>query len=246
MRRSVVQHWLLNLAMEVPCSLGTIFPLVEDEYLNVKEIGGCKPEEYGESLLGLFERGFIALKSDHPDDRVDSTHAVAKILDRFVRLPKDAREVRYVSRKASSDSVRKIPGGVSFEVTKAGGEEWERLAVPDWNRYFDQRGNQKDCEVISQNRDLVMAVLGWFQETNNGRVHLESVVFEEFKDYPIFYWKNLPSVYKATFTFEQAEARWSGTGPAWMNEPKWFKEWWIAASSSWYRKPWELPEWPSE
>jgi len=57
MGRSVVQHWLLNLAIEVPCSLGTIFPSVEEEYLNVKKIAGCKPEEYGESLLELFEEG---------------------------------------------------------------------------------------------------------------------------------------------------------------------------------------------
>ena len=98
MGRSVVQHWLLNLAIEVPCSLGTIFPSVEEEYLNVKKIAGCKPEEYGESLLELFEEGLIILKSDFAGDNVDNKDGVAQIVERFVRLPKDAREVRYASR----------------------------------------------------------------------------------------------------------------------------------------------------
>jgi hypothetical protein len=245
MGRSVVQHWLLNLAIEVPCSLGTIFPSVEEEYLNVKKIAGCKPEEYGESLLELFEEGLIILKSDFAGDNVDNKDGVAQIVERFVRLPKDAREVRYASRKVNSDSARKTPERARFEVTKAGGEEWERRAEPDWNHYFDQRGDQSDCEVVSQNRDLVMAVLGWFPELGGGRVDVNSIQIQKLDDYPIFYWKYLPSVFKANFAFNKADPRLSGDGPAWPREPEWFHEW-QASTTSWYRKPWEMPEWPSE
>jgi len=245
MERSVVQNWLLNLAVETPCSLGTIFPSVEGEYLNVKEIPGCNSDKYAESLLELFEAGLIALKSDFPEDNVCGKLGAAQIIERFVLLAKDAREIRYVCRKMKSDSVRPTPKRVRFELTMTGGEMWERLAEPDWNRYFHQLADHKSCEIVSQNRDLAMALLGWYQETDGGRVHLNSIQIQKLNDYEILYWKRLPFVFKVNFTSERAEARWSGDGLAWLNEPTWFKEWRTAATH-WYTKPWELAAWPSE
>jgi hypothetical protein len=74
---------------------------------------------------------------------------------------------------------------------------------------------------------------------------VNSIQIQKLDDYPIFYWKHLPSVFKANFAFNKADPRLSGDGPAWPREPEWFHEW-QASTTSWYRKPWEMPEWPSE
>jgi hypothetical protein len=243
---AVIKFWLLDIATEFPRSLGMLFPSVESEALNVKEIPNCKQGDYAASLIELFEAGLITLESDFSEDDVNSKFGVSRIIERFEHLSKDERQLRYVRSGPHAAGVRLPLQCVRFQLTRAGGQEWEKYAEPDWDHCFDQSTGNEEGEIFSQNRDLVMAVLGWFQEIEGGRVHLESIALQEIKDYPIFYWKNLPYVYKATFTFERAEARWSGNGPAWLNAPKWFKEWWAAATSSWYRKPWELPGWPSE
>ncbi len=241
----VIKYWLLDLATEFPRSFGLLFPTVEGEALNVKEIPGRESEDYAEALVELFREGLIELKSDFPGDDVCSQSGVSKIVERFTRLPRGERQVRHVGSDSQTEGNHQSRHYVRFQLTAAGGQEWEKLAEPDWNHYFNQLGGRKSCEIISQNRDLVMAVLGWFQETDGGRVHLNAIQIQKLSDYPILYWKRLPSVFKVNFTFEKAEARWSGDGPAWLNEPKWFKEW-RAAATHWYTKPWELAAWPSE
>jgi hypothetical protein len=241
----IVKYWLLNTALEFPCGLGLLFPVIESEALNVKEISGIRSEDYAASLVQLYEAGLIMIDSPLAEDQVNSKIAVTHVIERFMRRSPIERGVRHVTRTSRSQTGREERKSAKFQLTTAGGQEWERYAKPDWDHYLDLPTSSGTGAITSQNRDLVIAVMGFFPEIGGGQIDLDSVAIQEIRNYSILYWKRLPSVFKATFRFEQAEARWGGKGPAWSNEPTWFKEWW-AATNSWYIKPWESPEWPSE
>ena len=93
-----------------------------------------------------------------------------------------------------------------------------------------------------------MARLGWFPELNDERILLDTVKLEVLSDFQILYWKRLPLVYRAKFSTERADPRWSGiepNRPGKTSEQEWFQDWWHNANS-WYKLPWELPGWPPE
>jgi hypothetical protein len=243
MGNAMIDHWLLNIAKEFPCSLGALFPSVECDYLNVKEIPGCKPEGYAESLVELSKIGFITLESDFPEDDVDSKLGVSHIIEWFVQLPKEAREVRYVRRSTQSVLVRQPRRRVRFQLTTAGGQEWERLAEPDWSSFFTQSGDETtgDVELASPNLNLLMARMGWFRGLNGERIKVDTIRLETCANYQVLYWKRLPLVYRVLFSTNPAEPQWTGER---REEPVWFRQWW-SSTDSWYKKPWELPIWPT-
>ena len=94
--------------------------------------------------------------------------------------------------------------------------------------------------MISANRDLVIAYMGWYPEVNREQIQLETIKWQTHTDFDVLYWKRLPFVYHASFQVQPAEARWNG-----YREPQWFHDWWVS-TCSWHKKPWELPNWPSE
>ncbi len=243
-RGVITKYWLLNIATEFPRSLSLLFPSVEVEALNVCEIPGCKPEEAAESLIEIFAEGLISLESDFPEDDVSSKLGVEQIVERFVRLPKGEREVRNVHRGNQFVPVRQPRKYVKFQLTTAGGQEWERLAEPDWSGFFTQSGDETtgDVELASPSLNLLMARMGWFRGLNGERIKVDTIRLEACSNYQILYWKRLPLVYQALFSIEPAKSRWPNE---WTRYPEWFRKWWIS-TNSWYKKPWELPIWPSE
>jgi len=242
----LMRHWLLDIAVEFPRSLVLLFPFVEGEALNAKTIHGQQPESYAKGLINLFENGLIRFSSDVPGDEVQTSAGVERLLERFVRLSKDDSLLRREGQLLSTYQRRHIKElQVSFELTSEGGRVWESDAEPNWDRCFTQSTGDADCELVSSNLDRIMAVIGWFPEIVGGRVDVNSIRIQRLDDSPILYWKHLPSVFKANFAFDKTDPRWSSDGPAWPREPKWFHDWRVA-TASWYRKPWEMPAWPSE
>jgi hypothetical protein len=136
---------------------------------------------------------------------------------------------------------------VSFELTALGGEAWEKIAEPDWARYvststiFSPYGDPSPAvgDVISADRDLVIAYMGWYPQVNGEQIQLETIRWQTHTDFEILYWKRLPFVHHASFRVRTVEERW-GEG-----QPKWFRDWWLS-TRSWHKKPWNLPGWPSE
>jgi hypothetical protein len=57
----LIQHWLLDLAVESPVWLKQIFPVVDAEGLNVKPVPECGPEDYAAALTELSRSGAIVL-----------------------------------------------------------------------------------------------------------------------------------------------------------------------------------------
>lgn len=242
--KAVIRYWLLDIVTEFPRSLGLIFPSVEGEALNVKKMPGCKPEDYAGSLVEVFREGLISLESDLPEDDVSSKRGVEQIMERFVRLREDEREVRYARHKTQSIPVRQPRKRVRFQLTAAGGQEWERLAEPDWSSFLTQSGDETtgDVELASPDLNLLMARMGWFRGLNGERIKVENIRLETCSNYQILYWKRLPLVYRALFSVESGEPQRTGER---REEPVWFRQWW-SSTDSWYKKPWELPIWPTE
>jgi hypothetical protein len=49
-----------------------------------------------------------------------------------------------------------------------------------------------DGELISPNRDLLIAYMGWYQEVNHEEIHLDTIKWETHADHEVLYWKRLP------------------------------------------------------
>jgi hypothetical protein len=235
-RSDVIAHWLLNSAVLRPVRLGELFPLVRGQSLNVKEIPGCRPRDYAEGLLGLFNRDLIKLQSHIPGDEVGGTQGVEKILERFLGL--SGNDPTYRLEVYEQIHLGLPAMKVSFELTHPGGQAWERLAEPQWARFVSGWTTSDGLgELFSPDIDLLIAYMGWYPEVNCERIRLQTLEWHAQQDFEVLYWKHLPLVYRATFTVDPADSCW---GPV---EPRWFQDW-HSSIMRWYTNPWDLPSWP--
>jgi hypothetical protein len=139
---------------------------------------------------------------------------------------------------------------VSFELTGAGGRAWEKAAEPRWNEmtsgFAEQNsladgGYRWDWTWFSQDRERLMAVLGWYPMIQREQIDLSSVEWTTHDDYPVNYWKHLPDIHVVRFCSVSAGESMAGWPRG--HEPQWFTDWRVS-SQSWYRKPWEMAGWP--
>jgi hypothetical protein len=98
-----------------------------------------------------------------------------------------------------------------------------------------------DWTLFSQNRDRLMAVLGWWRMSNDDRIDLGSVAWTLAEDYEVKYWKRLPNVHVVTFQTLSAPP----PTPIWTRQAAWYSNWW-SGKFEWYRRPWEMEGWPPQ
>ena len=238
----LTKHWLLNLAVEIPVDLHRILPAIHAEGLNVHPIAGCEASDYARGIIRLFDEGMIELSSQLPTDDVKSSVGVLQIIDRFVRLSKD--DPRIVPLYSYPDvrpnrPVRPPELKVTYRLTQLGGAEWERVAKPDWANFVTGSDDYESGEVMSADKDRLLAYMGWYPEINGAVIQLDTITWETHADFNILYWKRLPCVYRVSFQLQVAKERWSsGSGP------RWFWDWYFS-TTHWFTEPWELPDWPS-
>ncbi len=162
-RDEITKHWLLNLTVEFPIRLTLLFPRVETLGLNTKAVPHCTAEDYARNLVELFDSGMIELSSELAEDDVTSRSGVSRILERFLALAEDYR--RWQCLRPGDPASLKIDRNpavqVDFKLTALGGEAWEKLAEPDWERFIsastygavEDQGTETG-ELISPDRDL--------------------------------------------------------------------------------------------
>jgi hypothetical protein len=236
----MVKHWLLNLAVEVPVWLYLLFPAVEGDALNVQPVPRRNAEDYAAGVMDLCEAGMIKLSSEVHGDDVENGAGISRILDRFLKLSYDDSILHRDGRLLKPDQRNRLPGmQVSFRLTALGGEAWERVAEPDWAHFVTESRDSTSGELISPDRDRLIAYMGWYPEIHRERIQLETVTWETHTNFEILYWKRLPFVYHASFGLQAAAARWASMAP-----PKWFRDWELS-TASWYREPWSLSNWPT-
>ncbi len=240
-----IRHWLLNTAVEFGVPLTHLFPEVS-QALNVKPVPDCGSEAYASGLMELFDLGMITFSSVMEGNDTENRAGVLKILERFRTLSKDDPALRCDGRLLKSYELRQLPGmQVYFELTPLGGEGWEKIAQPDWTRYlsastvFPVIGVMTgECELISADRDLMIAYMGWYPAVSGEQIQMETVTWQTHTDFKVVYWKQIPFVHHASSRVQSTDRRW-------IEIPRWFQDWWIS-SQSWYTKPWNLPDWPVE
>lgn len=235
----IVRHWLLNTAIEFGVPLTCIFP-EPGHSLNVKPIPKCDSDDYAKALLELFDSGQVVFSSKVPYDETECTDGIARILERFRALSINDSSLRGEHGLLPTHRRSRLPGmNVCFKLTPRGGEMWEKHAHPDWTRYVSAFGDLTSGEVISENRDLLFAYLGWYLELHGEEVLRETITWQTHSDFAIVYWKQLPFVYHASFQAQPVERCWP------HGEPQWFRDC-RNSIQSWYIKPWDLRDWPSE
>lgn len=242
----VIKHWLLNLAVEAHVRLVRLFPEIDGVGLNAEEVPGCGTNDYASCLMELFDSGMIEFISEVPGDEVETKNGVWRVLQRFLNLSGDDSSIYRDGHLLKARERYRLPGmQVRFKLTSRGGEAWEKNAEPKWGRFISvgtysaAQSQSEPGEVISANRDLVIAYMGWYPEVNREEIQLDTIKWQTHTDFEVLYWKRLPFVYHASFQVRPAEARWNG----W--EPQWLQDWWVS-TRLWHKQPWELPNWPSE
>lgn len=241
----MIKQWLLNLAVECPVWLSLLFPTVDSAGLNTKPVPRCNPRDYAKALSDLFDSGMIGLSSEVSADNVEDRRGFAQVLDRFLRLSPDDSRLSRDGHLLPLYERNRLPGmKVSFKLTDQGGAAWEEVAEPDWGRYISvstYSGDEpQDGELVSADRDLLIAYMGWYPEVNGEQIQLDTIKWQTHTDFEVLYWKRLPFVHHASFKVLPAQARWNS-----YREPEWFQDWWVS-TRSWHKQPWELPNWPSE
>jgi hypothetical protein len=226
-----IEHWLLNLAIEAPVWFGLIFPTVESEALNVKYTPLYRTTDYAATLLSLFESNMIAVSSSEPSDDVTSLAGISQILDRFLRLSEDDSALRQNGALLKPYQRNRLTCmQVNYRLTSFGGDAWEKVAEPDWKRILTESRDSTSGDLISPDRDLLIAYMGWYPEINREQIKIETIDWKSHSDFEILYWKRLPFVHHASFGLEPAKPRWAA------GEPPWFQEWRCSALS-WCKQP---------
>jgi len=227
-RDEIVKHWLLNLAINCPIYLPLLFPSLRLDALNVKAIPHCPAADYARGLFDLFGSGMITFSSELPEDDATSHAGISRVLDRFLALPENHKHGRSTGQPPTMRA--------SFALTPLGGETWAKIAEPDWSSLLVESSDFDDADIYSNNRDLLMAYMGWYAEINEARILAETVQWETHKDSEILYWKRLPLVHHV---YCRLEVKAPSAAPDWVRG-------WYFSATSWYRKPWELSGWPSD
>jgi hypothetical protein len=239
--QEIIQHWISNIAIEFHPRLSDFVPFVESESLNVKEVPGATPKDYTAAFLALLDLGFVCAypvdtHAGEEDQAKMDRSAVVEILEKRLLLPQVTSKIRVRANQPRPSSKPTVPD-LRWRMTALGGNAWERLARPDWNRYVSTETDDQFGDIWSANRDVLMAELGWYRELTSAKVNRDSVRIEVVDNHPITYWKVLPLVYHAAFSCTPD----AHASP--MDWPEWFRAWWIS-QNRWYVKPWELPGWP--
>jgi hypothetical protein len=235
--RRLVEHWLLNTAIEFPRSINLILPHVAVESLNVKPVPGCGAADYAKSIADLFSAGLIRIDSDLPAHDFTDREGILRVLEEIQQMGRPA-----IVRSAHRETLKRK---FFFELTAKGGAEWERRARPEWENFYSESSDGRTGDAVSPNLTLLMARLGWFAELNGQRIHRDTIELEEHQDYQVLYWTRLPHVYRALFCCEPGGGLWGREDGTRAHEPKWFTNWWHA-TNRWYTEPWELAGWPGE
>jgi hypothetical protein len=243
---AIARYWILNLAIEFPRKLSNFVPFVEEEHLNVRKIPGVAPTDYAAMFLELFDSGSIRLRSPSNDEEGEiavSRSELESVLGARLLLPSVTSKIVMGPGRVRHSPIN-TDGSPDFgwELTQAGGEEWEALAQPNWERFINFCTDARSGDAWSSNLDSLMTELGWCRELHCVEIDRKTLSLEVLHDYSITYWKVLPVVYHATFRSKWAEYWWLGKGTV---VPKWFRDWWLSRSH-WYKEPWALPSWPAE
>jgi len=230
---AILQQWLLNLALDFAVPLKLLVPVLDGDdreatALNARSLRGISLRQGLAYLVELADRGLVTFKRNgNPEILTPST--VVSLLNN----PGAEQEI-------------------SFELTDDGGRAWESAASPRWHHMADGSAlfSSEEADLFrwewtwfSQDRQQLMAVLGWYPAVQQEQIDLSTVNWELHAEYQVKYWKRLSNVHVVTFRSRSA----SDSLPPWSRgiEPGWFTDWRISRHN-WYRKPWDMEGWPPE
>lgn len=104
-----------------------------------------------------------------------------------------------------------------------------RLAEPEWARYISATTTYPpygetgpvEGDLISADRDLLIAYMGWYPEVRHEQIRVETIKWETHTDFDIVYWK-APSLCLSR-VFPGARC---GRAAESYKAPQWFWDWW--------------------
>ena len=215
-------HWILDAAAINPIPLNWILPNVSG-HMNARSIPGLQVNDYAALVGSAVDKSLIELSSD--GQPLDLANARATVTEHAGGL-QASKERR-----------------VYLQLTEQGGQAWERLAAPQWDRFFYYSFLLPDQELrvsatlASRNFETVMAYLGWFERLDSVDVKWETLKIETRSNYAATYWKRLDGVHEAILDgIYHLPERYA---PRFVSD-------WVLSLNDWRQRPWDRADWPRE
>lgn len=200
-----VEYWLLSYVVTARDTLGWIIP--ESLEFIERRPPGFTDKEIANAFERLFRRGDI-------------------LAFRPVRPP-TGREPRFVPSRAEIDAGLRNELAIYYELTPKGGDLWERVAAPDWDRFLSVRGGSRKEGVwaASQNREILERYLAYLPHKWREFPVWGSEMWETVVPWQATYWKTLPLGHAVRFQIRRPRRiarRTEVTVPQYVEE--WFEQ----------------------
>ena len=210
------EYWLLETVVE------SQFPVSDLMANNLEEILNKKGHELTqnaliETLHRLIVSGLISAKN-----KVDAPISTPQQIERALNEPR--------WHIGSSVDRRAI---TRYELTQAGGAQWEAFAAPDWQKYIYTSGHWQDdikqmiWEAVCADKTLLEEYFESMCFYRPNRASLASVEWDDIAPWDVTYWKQLEGAHRVRFhPPDQTKAQNATRYP--LPKPDWYLSLWCA------------------
>ena len=193
LRLSRAEYWLLQAAVD--CLMPVFFLETEgyppnssiEEMFN-KPGHGLDRHELLECLDGLFGAGFIEARRDDSEQPF---------------VPTKVQLIEAIAEKRWTDQA------LNYGLTAKGGATWEAFAAPDWSHFYAEDYDQEALTgtVTCLDRDRLQQYLDYLKlNLMDEIIAFDTLQIVECGEWQPTYWKQLPSGFRAEFSWAAAPA----------------------------------------
>jgi len=211
------EAWLLESA--VPFFIPLTFLAMSDEEIGLQfnhPSHHMTRDELLRTLSSLFIRGELVGKQEALGEHVPTAEQVDKALVPPVRRPNGG-----VAWGRGTDAP------LCYGLSQAGAARWERMAEPDWERYFeDMWPEENTCEVVAGSQHRLDEVLRSTRELWDIEPVGNGIEQDVLTPWEATYWKTLPAGYRARFHHQYTRYRGRGSAPEYRRLRRWCRSIW--------------------
>ncbi len=173
---TTLNHEILDILSQYPLSINQLIYANKLDCYLLYEIQDYPSQQIYASMWDLLEKGFIRIQQ-HDAKNEETKTLVIKNFDEFLNL----EFTRYTE----------------IELTKLGGQEWEKIFQPNWDNYisclvdFTSYTKPTDFDVLSFNKQLLSEVVAPLNI--DIKKYCSIIDFHNYFIYP-YYWKDFSNM----------------------------------------------------
>lgn len=203
-----VDFWLLTAVCEAPAPVSWLAAMNRDEVFNLPVLG-CTGRELVASLERLVAAELIYIERVSNPLGGQSAEAMRARL-----APSRSQFVDHLTEEARIGRFSHYYG-----LTAKGGERWETLARPEWNRFVNRWSDPStgQGEITAQERFLAERWMEALPYLSQGTT-ITSITRRVIEPWQATYWKSLPRGFEVTYQIHGGESSRYEVLPGWVQD----------------------------